>query len=185
MAGRRPEGAGGGVRPDVPEQAGFFDAGTERQSPVDAQRGADRLLGDQLAAQLKSGLAAKPTKLKPAQNRGLFSDAGPEPGDLFGQMSRTMHGGVPLDVVGAIFKADLKEMLALKQKRDESLAALEKAKETPEEKRFGQKVIPYFTGERDMWSARVNQAMARLRKLVPDPIEQEALSPMRDFKADD
>src|SRR5579875_2636825 len=59
---------------------------------------------------------------------GLFSDEGPEPGDL-----------------------------------------------------FGQKAIAYFTGERDVWSARVNQAMARPRKLVRDPIEQEGLRLMRDF----
>jgi hypothetical protein len=84
--------------------------------------------------------------------------------------------------VGAIFRADLKEMQALKAKRDASLEALGKSKETPEDKAFGEKVIAYFSAERDTWAARVNQVMARLRKLVPDPQEQEALSLMRDFK---
>jgi hypothetical protein len=56
---------------------GLFDQATERQSQVDAQRGADQLLGDQLTAQFQSGLAAKPTKLKPAQNSGLFEEQGP------------------------------------------------------------------------------------------------------------
>jgi len=96
--------------------------------------------------------------------------------------SATLHGGIPLDVVGAIFKADMREMLELKAKRDAAREALEKSKETPEDKRFGAKVLAYFTGERDVWGARVNQVMARLRKLVPDAVEQEALSLMRDFK---
>jgi hypothetical protein len=42
------------------------------------------LEGERLTAQLKSGMAAKPTKLKPAQNRGLFEEGGPEQEGLFG-----------------------------------------------------------------------------------------------------
>ena len=85
-------------------------------------------------------------------------------------------------LVGSILKADAKEALALKAKRDAALAEVEKAKGTPGEQRFGQKTIHYFTGERDLWSARVNQVIARLRKMVPDHVEQEAISLMRDFK---
>jgi broad specificity phosphatase PhoE len=94
----------------------------------------------------------------------------------------TMHGGIPLDVVAAIFRADIGEMKALWEKRRQALAELEKSKETPAETEFGRKVISYFVGERDVWGARVNQVMARLRKIVPDPVEQEGLFLMRDFR---
>jgi broad specificity phosphatase PhoE len=85
-------------------------------------------------------------------------------------------------LVGAILKADLEEALALKAKRDAALVEAEKAQATPGEQKFGQKTIEWFTGERDIWGARVNQVIDRLRTLVPDPAEQEALSLMRDFK---
>jgi broad specificity phosphatase PhoE len=85
-------------------------------------------------------------------------------------------------LVGSILKADAKEALALKAKRDAALAEVEKAKGTPGEQKFGQKTIHYFTGERDLWGARVNQVIARLRTLVPEHVEQEAISLMRDFK---
>lgn len=84
--------------------------------------------------------------------------------------------------VGSIFKADIGEMRALKAKRDAAFEELEKAKETPEQTKFGRNVIAYFTGERDLWGARVNQIMARLRNLVPDSQDQEALTLMREFR---
>ena len=43
-----------------------------------------KLLGEQLTAQLKSGMAARPSKLKPSTgNRGLFEEERPEQGALF------------------------------------------------------------------------------------------------------
>ena len=43
-----------------------------------------KLLGEQLTAQLKSGMAARPSKLKPSTgNRGLFDEERPEQGALF------------------------------------------------------------------------------------------------------
>lgn len=105
-----------------------------------------------------------------------------EPPRTVGDPFSTMHGGLPLDVIGSIFKADAREAMELAAKRNAALKELERAKASPEEKKFGQRVLEYFTGERDLWATRVNQAVERLRKLVPDPIDQEALSLMRDFK---
>ena len=74
------------------------------------------------------------------------------------------------------------EMKDLKAKRDAALAELEKAKASPQEQQFGQRVTEAFTGERDLWAARVNQAIEKLRKIVPDVKDQEALSLMREYR---
>ena len=80
VAPGRTEEVGGGVRQDVP---GLLDADTQRQGREDAQRNKDQLLHDQLTAQLKSGGPARPAKLKPAENRGLFEEEQPEQEGLF------------------------------------------------------------------------------------------------------
>ena len=72
------------------------------------------------------------------------------------------------------------EMKDLKGKRDAALAELERTKGNPGDQAFGKRVIEAFTGERDLWSARVNQAVDKLRRIVPDPKDQEALSLMRE-----
>jgi hypothetical protein len=56
----------------------------EAESKATDKSNAEKLLGQQLTAQMRSGMAAKPTKLKPAQNRSLFDVDGPEQGGLFG-----------------------------------------------------------------------------------------------------
>ena len=43
----------------------------------------EKLLGKQLTAQVKSGQAARPAKLKQAQPRDLFDEEGPDQGGLF------------------------------------------------------------------------------------------------------
>jgi hypothetical protein len=74
------------------------------------------------------------------------------------------------------------EAAALKAKRDAALAEIKESQATPGQKRFGQKVSEYFTGERDLWGAKINQAIARERAKLPEHVEQEGLSLMRDFK---
>ena len=76
-------GSAGEAKGSGSGQPGLFDSAAERQSQVDAQRDSDKLLGERLTAQFKSGLAAKPSKLKPVENRGLFEEARPETGNLF------------------------------------------------------------------------------------------------------
>lgn len=77
----------------------------------------------------------------------------------------------------------VREMRELAEKRRTMLEELEKAKTTPGQASVGQRIIQWFTGERDVWGLRVNQAVARARKIVPDVVDQEALSLMRDFKS--
>ena len=78
-------------QPSANEDLGpsLFDSASERQAQQDAERHEAQLLGDQLTAQLKSGLGAKPTKLKSAQNRNLFEGEGPEQGGLFARREET------------------------------------------------------------------------------------------------
>ena len=82
MASRGAQGPRGGVRPDV--SPGLFGDDAERTAREDAERDRAQLLHDQLTAQIASGGAARPAKLKPAENRGLFEEAQPESGNLFG-----------------------------------------------------------------------------------------------------
>ena len=63
--------------------SGLFDTAAERQAREDAQSHEDKLLGDQLTAQFKSGLPMRPAKIKPKKAGNLFEDQGPEQGGLF------------------------------------------------------------------------------------------------------
>jgi len=83
--------------------------------------------------------------------------------------------------VGDVFKADLAEMAALKAKRDAANAQLKKAQDHPEDVRSADALAESYMANRDLWSTRVNQVVERLRKMVPDPVDQEALSILRDF----
>ena len=80
------------------------------------------------------------------------------------------------------FRESVEEMRALKAKRDEALAELERTKANPEQEKFGEGTIQYFIGERDLWAARTNQILEKARKLLPNVKDQEALSLARDFK---
>ena len=81
------------------------------------------------------------------------------------------------------FRESIDEMQAKATKRAAMLDALKKAESTPGQKNVGQRVIQWFTGERDLWGTRVNQTINRVRKMVPATVDQEALSLMRDFKS--
>gem|GEM_PF-3030725 len=98
-----------------------------------------------------------------------------------GSFSFKPSSGKP-GVVEAILRADIKEVKELKAKRDAALAALKKAEANPAEKAFGQRMVEYYTGERDRWVSRVNQVIDRLRTLVPGPVERQGISIYRDFK---
>lgn len=87
------------------------------------------------------------------------------------------------DAAVATLKGDVESTRALIAKRDMALEALKKSATTPAEKDAGQKILQYYTGERDVWGAKMNQTLESLRKVVPDHAEQEGLSLMRDFKS--
>ena len=80
---------------------GLFDADIERQSSVEAQRNVDKLLHDQLTAQLKSGGPVKPSKLKPAGNGNLFEADQPTTMGLFGGGERGSLSTGPGDRISA------------------------------------------------------------------------------------
>ena len=148
-------------RQELPEdgQANLFGSDAERQSQVDAQRGADKLTHDQLTAQLKSGGPVKPTKLKPAETRGLFDEEGPEQGSLFDASRNSERGS-----------------LSLKSTKTPEQAQAER------DQRFAKNLRERFTGRRDFWGARVHQITARLRRDLPSHVDREGLYLMRDMR---
>ena len=74
------------------------------------------------------------------------------------------------------------EMRAKYNMCKEGLKALEAAEASPMQKNWGQRAIEWFSGERNVWVARVNQEILRIKKYLPDRLAQEALSLYRDFK---
>jgi hypothetical protein len=55
-------------------------------------------------------------------------------------------------------------MKSMKAMRDAAIE--ERSKITPGEKRWGEHVRHYFTGERDLWAARANQGIAKVRRMT-------------------
>ena len=77
-------------------------------------------------------------------------------------------------------KAEGDELL---RRRNEALSAAKAARATPEEMKAGEAIRSYFTSERDLWGARVNQVLDFVnRKRVPKVADREALSIMREFR---
>jgi broad specificity phosphatase PhoE/2'-5' RNA ligase len=81
----------------------LFGDNVETEAQKQAQSYEDKLLGQRLTAQLKSGMAAKPSKLKPKQTVNMFEDEGPTQDTLFSrevpgfysQMERTLEDKLP------------------------------------------------------------------------------------------
>jgi len=63
-------------------------------------------------------------------------------------------------------RESIEDMRALKAARDAALEELKRTEITPGQKRWGEQVRHYFTGERDLWAARANQGIAKVRKLT-------------------
>jgi hypothetical protein len=74
--------------------------------------------------------------------------------------------GAGLGAFEPFLRESIEDMRALKAKRDAAIEELERSKITPGEKRWGEQVRHYFTGERDLWAARANQGIAKVRKLT-------------------
>jgi N12 class adenine-specific DNA methylase len=66
--------------------------------------------------------------------------------------------------------------------KSNAVEALQSALEEESDKNFGEKLRTFVTGERDIRIAETNQLRDKLKKLIPNPVQQEALSLMRDFK---
>jgi hypothetical protein len=178
----------------------FFPDG-EEESELAGKRGAEKLLGDQLTAQVRSGMAAKPTKLKPAENRGLFDEEGPEqrgfnfeanrppqvnaipPDSKDGDRPSDLFFGSGLGALEPLFREAKAEGDALRVKRNEALKAAKAAEATPGETHAGEAIRHYFTSERDLWAARANQAIDVVtRKILPKIQDREALGIAREYR---
>ena len=66
--------------------------------------------------------------------------------------------------------------------KSNAVQALQSALEEESDKNFGEKLRTFVTGERDIRIAETNQLRDKLKKLIPNSVEQEALSLLRDFK---
>ncbi len=177
------------------EQLSAVTPAEEAGSRADAKQSADKLLGDQLSAQIASGGPVKPSNLKPAENRGLFDEPEPETGGLFDEadskadhppeVSKADDGvyfGSGLGVLG-FFREAKAEGDALRLKRNAALDALKAAKAKPEQMKAGEKTRAWFTSERDLWAARANQALDIVsRYVLPKLQDREALGIMREFR---
>lgn len=170
-----------GIAPPIAGQAD-----PEYQSRIDAER-----VTAELASQSRRPVDAG---REPIEDSPLFG--GPRQEDLFGlpaaeelakpeekkALKEFLGEETGTSLVGSILKADLDGMRALKAKRDAAFEALAKAAPDPAEKAYGQRLVEYYTGERDMWVGRVNQVLDRLRKMVPGVVERTGLSIYRDYK---
>ena len=64
---------------------------------------------------------------------------------------------------------------------DAAKAALEKVKADPAEKGLAEQLVDEYLAQRNLWATRVNQVVGRLRKYLPNHVDQEGLAIMRDF----
>lgn len=74
--------------------------------------------------------------------------------------------GSGLGAFEPFLRESYEDMKALKAKRDAAIEELERSKITPGERNWGDRVRQFFTGERDLWGARANQGIAKVRKLT-------------------
>jgi hypothetical protein len=144
----------GSLKPKPNEE--MFSAEENRVSAEERQRGEEKLLGDQLTAQLKSGGAAKPAKLKPAKNRGLFDEPGPEQEGLFG----SERGSLPISKEPAGPRLNYSSLGRAKDLAIRNLSQLEKA--DPEAHRA---VVRAATGQAQS-ATLIQRAAPRIEKAL-------------------
>jgi hypothetical protein len=73
-------------------------------------------------------------------------------------------------------KAEYREMREMQE-------SLERAKSNPNQISTGNAILRYFVGQRKWWAARVNQTVAKARRIAPGKIEGQAILVMRQFKS--
>jgi hypothetical protein len=90
----------------------------------------------------------------------------PPPGGPDSKDNGTTYMASGFGAFEPFLRESIEDMRALKAKRDAAIEELERSKITPGEQRWGEQVRHYFTGERDLWAARANQGIAKVRKLT-------------------
>jgi hypothetical protein len=150
------------------KQESLVSPEAEGQSKADEESAANRLQGAQLTAQLKSGMAARPSKLKPIQTRSMFDEPQPESLGLFGEPERGSFSVRPANVRAG--------------RKPGSPAFTARLQE--QNRQYGLNVREWFTARRDLWGARVNQELEKARRnSVPEAVDREALTLYRDSKS--
>lgn len=98
--------------------------------------------------------------------------------------------GAGLGAFEPFLRESIEDMRAMKVKRDAAIEALERSKITKNQWTWGEQVRRYFTSERDVWTGRANQGIAKVRKLtLPSKnrrtgvdLAAEAVAIAREFK---
>jgi hypothetical protein len=119
------------------------------------------------------GSGPEPGKPPEGGDRGGSGGSGtepPSPAETRGERPKSGSGSVtPGSGLGAFepfLRESIKDMKALKAKRDAAIAELKRSEITPGEKGWGAQARHFFTGERDLWGARANQGIAKIRKVL-------------------
>lgn len=74
--------------------------------------------------------------------------------------------GSGLGALEPFLRESIEDTKALIAQRAAAKAQLERSKSTPGEKNWGDQVRHFFTGERDLWIARANQGISKVRKIL-------------------
>ena len=181
-----PEAAG-----DVPRDPGPGGAPSGGEGPFSAglRRDTDRVLSGEPQKE-RSGTdepsaAAQPGSLSPSAPEPSASIPEPDPAAAKPTTLASGFGALQpyYDSLVQSLKESAAEASALNEKRRAAVAAAKAGQPTELMKEIGRTFRQHVTGERDLWGVRINQVIAKLRRFLPDPVEQEALSLMRDFKS--
>lgn len=143
---------------------------------------------DRLRPTPKEAPAAEPAQRIAAP--GAAPGGGQVPPKTTPSENSSVYLGSGLGAFEPFLRESLEDMKALKAKRDAAIEELERTKITEGEKRWGEQVRHYFTGERDLWGARANQGIAKVRKLTSGSKNRrtgvdtmaEAIAIAREFK---
>lgn len=98
--------------------------------------------------------------------------------------------GMGFGALEPYLRESIEDMRALKAQRDAAIEELERSKIVPGEKHWGDRVRQFFTSERDLWGARANQGIAKVRRLTYSSrnrrtgvdLKAEAIAIAREFK---
>ena len=160
----------GGTRSYSPEAIDI--AKTLERGPVNAAKAFRGYANDEAL----SRPGAQTQFFTPPTRAEAFRDAfGREPAS-----ATTLGGG--LGAFEPFFRESREEGRALLEKRRAAMKAVDARAGTPEQQKAGEAMRHWFTGERDLWSTRVNQAIDRASRLfTPDAKTREAVGIMREF----
>lgn len=165
-----------GVDPEFTTGSFQTESGKAFRSAYDARRAGGQP-AETAEAQPQSGTTLPGVVSAPRVPPTPPTDTEGQPGPL---PAATLGSG--LGAFEPFFRESIAEGNALLVKRRAAVEAMKAREGTPEQKSAGQALRQWFTGERDWWSTRVNQAVDRVSRLfTPDVQTREAVGMMREF----